>query len=122
MAGSYAFDLTSANPEDVQDIVESNGEVLQLQDGRRVLIPHGHAYVINGDQVDLAKSYLPTLIGSAAIENAVVLEWRNDGSFKIVRNVEEIELAVNPDKDRYNPDARIDPAGVSAIARRRFYD
>jgi hypothetical protein len=121
VAGAYSFDLASATPADVKSVVSSGGEVLQLKNGRKFLAPHGGAYVIEGDKAVFEKFYRPTLISAAGIENVVVLEWRNDGQFKIVRNTDEVELAVSPDKDHYDPDARIDPAGLSEIARRRFF-
>jgi hypothetical protein len=122
VAGSYTFDLARATPEDIQGIIDSGGGILQLQNGRKVLITHGHDYVIKGDRVGLEKSYLPTLVASAGIESAIVLQWRNSGPFKIIRNAEDIEMAVNPNKDRYSPDACINPAGLSDIAQRRFFE
>ena len=122
VAGAYSFDLASASAEEVKNIVGSGGQVLQLQNGRQVLVPHGHAFVIEDDQVHLAEAYLPTLITSATIENAIVLKWSANGPLKIIHNVDEIELAENPTRGRYNPDARIDLTGLSAVARRRFFE
>jgi hypothetical protein len=122
VAGSYALDLASATPGEIKTTTDSGGEVLQLANGRKILAPHGQLHFIDNDRVSLAKSYYSTLVDSAGIENVIVLEWRGGGPFKIVRNTDEIELAVNPHKHLYNPDARIDPAGLSQIARRRFFE
>jgi hypothetical protein len=120
VAGSYSFDVKKATSKDITNIVRSGGEILQLQNGRKVLA-QGNVYVIKGNEAGLLKSYPPTLITSTGIENVIVLKWHKDAPFEIVRRADEIDSAVQADENHYDPDARIGSTGISDIARRRFF-
>ena len=122
VAGAYSFDLANSEARQVKDILSRGGEILNLRDGRRVLVPHGHAYVIDGNRIALAKRYLPPLVESADSDRAIVLEWSKEGPFKIVTNVDEIDLAINPEGAKYHPEMRINRSGPSVIALRRFVE
>ena len=120
VSGSYTLAPAQPQSPEIASIMYFGGQFITLPNGKSILAPHGSLYGIEGENVTFLLKMGNTLIDSAPLEDVIVLDWTDSGPFKIIRDANQIDLAVSPRAENYHPENRIISQTASPIALRRF--
>jgi hypothetical protein len=121
VAGSYTHSAASENDPQTKGIIAAGGRIVPGQGNMLTVAPHGHFFVVTGDQVVLGGTYLPTLLNGAPLQSAIVLQWTDSGPFERIRDVRLINAATAPNPEAYDPDRNVTSETPSAVSRNRFF-
>jgi hypothetical protein len=116
ISGSYTF-AWPADPADIAGVEASGATVMRIGD-HQVLVQHGTAFGIEGDKVKVMREYMRPTVQAADLTQVVVLRWTKSGTFQVVTDPKEIEMAVDA-APGYDPQTRI-VSPISPVSQRRF--
>jgi hypothetical protein len=122
VSGSYTHSVESENDWRAKGIIAAGGRIVPGQGNMlTVAPPQGPLFVVKSDQVVEDTTYLPTLLNGAPLQNAIVLQWTDNGPFRRIRDVRFIDAATAPNPEAYDPDRNVTSETSSAVTRNRFF-